>query len=239
VAGFVAIELTGLLVSETYAAIGHCVLIAILLLGAAARPGGLLGPLRIALALPSLLRLLSLTLPPAPAPVPVRVTLVGSLMLLAAMLVLRRDGDVLRRLGLPPSDLVWQAGIGLAGVPLSLSVFAVLRPGDAALGDSAAEIAAYGLALALFGGAMEELVFRGVVQQAAVATIGPSGVALTAVLYGATYIGTVSPSAVLVVGAIGWILGWAREQSGSIAGVVIAHALLDVLVFLVWPRVFG
>jgi membrane protease YdiL (CAAX protease family) len=41
---------------------------------------------------------------------------------------------------------------------------------------------------------------------------------------------------VLAIAAIGLLLGWCAQRTGSITGVVAAHALTSILVFLALPR---
>ncbi|MGH3722928.1 MAG: Rv0804 family intramembrane glutamic endopeptidase [Mycobacterium sp.] len=80
----------------------------------------------------------------------------------------------------------------------------------------------------------EELAFRGVLQPLAVQAFGKRlGGVLQAVAFGLAHIrparaaGDSVAATVLVTGFFGWLLGWLRERSGSVAAPMLAHLALN------------
>jgi membrane protease YdiL (CAAX protease family) len=84
----------------------------------------------------------------------------------------------------------------------------------------------------------EELVWRGIVQEALVRRMGPAPAALwCALAYGAAHAGVGSALLVFIAGACGLYWGLLRAASGSLAAPLIAHMLWDVLIFSAAPLV--
>ncbi len=80
----------------------------------------------------------------------------------------------------------------------------------------------------------EELAFRGVLQPLAAEACGQRlGGVVQAVAFGLAHIrparaaGDSVPATVLVTGLFGWLLGWLRERSGSVAAPILAHLALN------------
>jgi membrane protease YdiL (CAAX protease family) len=86
-----------------------------------------------------------------------------------------------------------------------------------------------------FFGAVEELVFRGLVQGALEVVVGGWTVLLTNVLFAATYLGSGSASYAVFMGAFGLVCGWWVRRTGSVAGAATGHGLLAVGLLVVWP----
>ncbi|WP_134145347.1 CPBP family intramembrane glutamic endopeptidase [Mycobacteroides salmoniphilum] len=80
----------------------------------------------------------------------------------------------------------------------------------------------------------EELAFRGVLHPLAAEACGQRlGGVVQAVAFGLAHIqparaaGDSVPATVLVTGLFGWLLGWLRERSGSVAAPILAHLALN------------
>jgi membrane protease YdiL (CAAX protease family) len=86
-----------------------------------------------------------------------------------------------------------------------------------------------------FTGALEELVFRGLVQGALDAVVGGWAVPLANALFTATYLGSGSASYTLVMCAFGMTCGWWVRRTGSVAGAATGHGLLAVGLLVLWP----
>jgi hypothetical protein len=126
-----------------------------------------------------------------------------------------------------------QARIALAGVPLGLLAYALVRPAPIA-GGAAAALAVVALALLAV---TEELLFRGLLQPRLVRLHGEAGVQWTAALSAAAALGTHSPAFALLAGLVAAGLGRATRRTGSIAGASAARALLFIGLLVVWPHV--
>jgi membrane protease YdiL (CAAX protease family) len=194
-------------------------------------------PLLLALAVVCLYRLLALT--PLPAnDFTNHLVLVGAPTLMATLLALRALGAPLPSLRVEPRLLAAQALIALSGLPLAYAAYKLLNPGFvvtfSGTGHSAA-VAAAVIALIVFSGIGEEVLFRSLVHNAARSTFGASALYVSALVFGAAYIGTRSVPFVLFAVAVGAFFGWCYERTGSVVGVALAHSLISVGVFVVLP----
>jgi membrane protease YdiL (CAAX protease family) len=242
VAVFVGVELLGL-IHPLMAALGQAVLVVALVNHYILAERDLREPLLLALAVVCLYRLLALT--PLPSNhLTSHLVLVGAPMLLATFLALRlvhaetipgvvRGAVLSKVMGL-------QAAIAAVGVPLSFLAYKLLNPGFAVTfagpGHShTAAVAGAVLALAVFSGIGEELLFRVLLHGAARTSFGPSALYVTSVVYGAAYLGTRSVAFVLFAVAVGAFFGWCYERTGSILGPAAAHSLISIGVFVFWP----
>jgi membrane protease YdiL (CAAX protease family) len=191
------------------------------------------------LGLVPLLRIASLTIPVRDLPQIYWYAVTGAPLLVALAMTGRFLGAEWCR---ETFALVWsrtQALIALSGVPLGLMAYLVLRP-DRIEPHLTPPLFATGLLILIpFNALMEELLFRGALQRMLVGVFGDLGVAVTAVLFMTTYLGTRSAPYVLLVGLIGFGFGACVRRTGSLAGAVLAHGLVSIGLLLVWPYVLG
>lgn len=237
-AAFALTELIGTFLVQVGVVL-HCVLVAILVHHFLLRPTSSLRPLLPALAAASLLRLLSLGVPWANVALPVRCALVGAPLLLATILVLRLQRFPRARLGSGSRGWWWQGLIALVGLPLSLLAFTVIRPERLPSGSGPWALLVFAAFLTIFGGCTEELLFRGALQEAAARLFGRSAPWVSTTAFAAVYLGARSVQILTVVGAIGLFFGFCVDRTKSLAGVALAHSLINVGVFLIWPVVLS
>ncbi len=93
------------------------------------------------------------------------------------------------------------------------------------------------LILLVFTGFMEEIAFRGVLQHEA-SKLGTWGWVFVASIYTVMQIGQGSPWHSLLTLGIALFFGWIVKKTGSIWGVSLAHGLLNIGLFLVFPHLF-
>lgn len=201
-------------------------------------------PLLLGLAVVCLYRLLSLT-PVSGNPLIDRLALVGAPTLLAALLALRCTRTPARGLAERPAG--WegiQLLIALSGVPLSWAAYKILKPsvvvtfsgaGHATMGTVILAV----VLLVVFSGVTEEIIFRSLVHRAARGAFGTSALYVSALVFGAAYLGTRSLAMVAFVVAVGAFFGWCYERTDSVLGIALAHAAISVGVFVVWPSLVG
>jgi membrane protease YdiL (CAAX protease family) len=187
-----------------------------------------------ALALVPLMRLITLALA-LDEPEVYAWAAVGAPLLLAAVLAIHRLGltDVLpsRLRRLPRS----QARFALAGIPLGLLGFGLLRPEPLAGGASWDALIVGSVVAFVFGGILEELVFRGVVQRALADVFPAASFVWSSVLYAGTQLGEGPWAYVAFLAAVGLLFGWWVQRTGSIVGVALAHGVLALSLVVVWP----
>jgi membrane protease YdiL (CAAX protease family) len=82
----------------------------------------------------------------------------------------------------------------------------------------------------------EELVWRGVVQDALTRRCGPAaGTLLAVAAYGLAVVPVGSPLLVLIALACGLYWSVLRQWTGSLVPVLVCHLLWDVVLFLLFP----
>ncbi|MFQ5920360.1 MAG: lysostaphin resistance A-like protein, partial [Thermoplasmata archaeon] len=168
-----------------------------------------------------------------------------SLPLLAAAITLMyamrlRPGDVyLRPLGL--RQLSVQAAIALSGLGLGVVEFFILRPADA---PWIPELT-FGLflpaaiAIGLGAGLTEELIFRGLLQPRTEEIVGKAaGLLFVALVFAAMHIGFRSGLDLAFVFAVGLYFGFVVQRTKHLVGVILAHGLANVALYLLMPFYF-
>ncbi|MCB9754201.1 MAG: CPBP family intramembrane metalloprotease [Myxococcales bacterium] len=96
------------------------------------------------------------------------------------------------------------------------------------------------LGFAIVNAALEELLFRGLVQGALERLLGPGWAALLlqAALFGVAHWGGFpsGPLGVLMAGSWALLLGWARRRGGGLLTPTLAHVVADLVIFasLAW-----
>jgi membrane protease YdiL (CAAX protease family) len=122
----------------------------------------------------------------------------------------------------------------LATFVLAAAASPLLGVGALTDADHPTELAVV-VAVVFVAGALEELVFRGLVQGALDAVIGAWAVPLANVPFAAAYHGSGSVSYTASMSAFGLVCGWWVRRHGSLAGVATAHGLLSVGLLVLWP----
>jgi uncharacterized protein len=192
-----------------------------------------------ALALVPLLRILSVTVPFEELPRIWWFAFTGIPLLVAAALTARLLGLNAAAMGIQVRTWASQLPIALSGIPLSLSAYVLLRPDPIVGSLDAQDLILGSIILMAFTGLAEELVFRGIIQTAFVRLYGAVGLVWSSVVFAALYAGSGSAGYVLFIGLVGLAFGWCLERTGSIAGISLAHGLLNIGLILVWPAVLG
>ena len=191
------------------------------------------------LALFPLLRILSWTMPIKQVPYIYWYALVSIPLLLAIAFTIRLLALAGREIGLCIPSWPRQIFIAFLGLPLSALAFLLLHPSPF-MARPAWPDYAIGAAILLLGtGFTEELLFRGLLQPIAVAILGRTGLLCTIALFTIMYMGAPSWGYILFVGVVGWLFSWCVERTRSIAGVSLAHGILNIGLLLGWPQLAG
>lgn len=147
----------------------------------------------------------------------------------------RHSVGQLFRLG--PSGWATQLAVVLVAVPLAVIVYLLMPVTPGGRGNLPVIAAGIVLALAVLP---DELLFRGLLQPAITAVAGQrAGLYLSAMMYAATFIAYASVGALAAAFAVGLALGWCRQRTDSVVGVVGARVVLVVLVYLAFPAIFN
>lgn len=191
------------------------------------------------LGLVPLLSLFSFAAPTRDVPMIWWYPMVGAPFLIAVFLAGRLDRVSWSSLLLRAGGMRAQAGVVAAGVPLSGAAYAILRPEPLISPLTPAGFVGGALVLTLFSAFAEEVVFRGLLQDAAGELLGGAGTVVVGVLFASLYTGSLSALYVAFVGGVGLVFAGVVERSGVLWGVVGAHAILNVGLLIVWPSVYG
>jgi membrane protease YdiL (CAAX protease family) len=187
------------------------------------------------LALAPLLRILSLTIPLREVPEIYWYAMIGTPLLLAVMLAARLLDLSWSRMGFSRPAWRSQVLMLLSGLPLSIIAFLLAQPEPMMASFSWGEFAIGALILLVFTGFVEELIFRGLLQQVASEPFGRSSILVSTALFAIMYVGSLSPSYILFIALVGLLFGWHANRTGSLWGVVLAHGFLNIGMLLVWP----
>jgi membrane protease YdiL (CAAX protease family) len=214
-------------------------LYALLLLGlslhGALTPDRPLQCLLVSLTLVPLIRLVGLSLPLAQVPLIYWYLLVGAPLYAAVVAICRTLGLGQEQLGLRLRRPLVQLAVTLSGVVLAYPCYYLLGPNLRLVTMDGWSWSWRALMLITCVGFLEELIYRGLMQWAAVKALGKWGLAYVAVLCAALHLGHGSGLNVLLALGAGLFFGWVVERTGSIVGVALAHGLANVLLFLVGP----
>jgi uncharacterized protein len=193
----------------------------------------------VSLAFAPLIRVLSLSLPLADLPLlywyPITsIPLFAAVLIAAPTLGFGRAalGLSLRRWGL-------QLVIGLSGIAFGVFEYWILRPEPLVSTFEWSDLLWPALILLVATGLLEELIFRGLLQRAAIDFLGIWGIGFVAILFAVLHTGYRSLLDVLFVGAVGLFFGWVVHRTRSLLGVTLAHGLTNIILLLVMPFVLG
>jgi membrane protease YdiL (CAAX protease family) len=153
-----------------------------------------------------------------------------------AFLVICVVGFTRAKIGLVPGNLGVQALVGLSGVALGYLEYLLLRPEPMLTALTWEQIAVPALILLIGTGFIEELVFRGIMQRAAIEGLGSSlGSLYVAAVFAMMHMGHSSWLDVLFVFGVSLLFSWVVVRTRSILGVTLAHGLTNIMLFLVLP----
>ena len=214
----------------------HGVLLVLILVHSAVKDGSKEQRFLLALGMAPLIRLMSLSLPLLKFDFMYWYMIIGIPLLLAAWVVFRLSRYKAAQVGLGwgrllPAQLV----IGLSGLGLGLMEYLILKPEPLVESFSLANIWLPALILLVFTGFLEELIFRGLMQQASVNTLKKYGPVYISVLFAVLHIGYKSWIDLVFVFLVGFAFSIVVQHTRSLAGVTLAHGLTNISLFLVFP----
>ena len=182
-----------------------------------------------------LIRIISLTLPLAQIEPAYRYFFAGVPMALGALLVARTLGLGREQIGIVWRKPRWQVLAVVGSLGLGLVEFTILRP--APMGALPWTVAGLlpAVAVGVFTGFPEEVIFRGLLQTTARPIMRSGTVLYAATVFAVLHIGYENPLDLVFVFAVGLFYGWIFERSRSIVGLSIGHGLANVVLFFVAP----
>jgi membrane protease YdiL (CAAX protease family) len=188
------------------------------------------------LALAPMVRVLDLMMPQSFVEPLWRFPLVNLPLIIAVFITIRTLGLRRQEVGLQLGFLPVQLLIVLSGPAVGIIEHRIIQPQALAGSFEWPEILLPILILMIFTGFSEELMFRGLLQNAVIPVLGPlGGITYVALIFGAFHFGWQSPGDVLFVSVAAWVWGWLAWRTRSILGVCLAHGLANVWLFVLLP----
>jgi membrane protease YdiL (CAAX protease family) len=189
----------------------------------------------LAFALAPLIRLLSLSIPLTTFPFVYWYLIIGTPLLLAAFLTARVMGVKRTEIGLNRGHLLFQLLIGLSGLGLGYLEYLILRPESLLPTFTWGQFGLTALILLFFTGFLEEYIFRGLMQHAALKSLGWWGLLYVSALFAVLHIGYQSSLDVLFVFVVGLFFSLVVYKTNSLLGVSLAHCLTNISLFIIFP----
>jgi len=189
----------------------------------------------LALLVAPLTRMLSLALPLDRFPQIAWYAIASGPLLVAAAIITHKLGLSRRDLGLHAGDLGLQLMVSAGGLGLGAGAYLILKPAPLVAGWSWDDLWLPALILLVCTGLAEEMIFRGVLQAAALPVLGPLALLHLALLFAALQIGFLSPAHVCFTCGVGLMFACVRHWSGSIIGVSLTHGFTNIMLFIVMP----
>jgi hypothetical protein len=189
----------------------------------------------LALGLAPLIRLLSMATPLKALPRIDAYLTVGMLLAVATFLLMRETGLRGNRVGLSLRGWPVQLMLAPLGFGLGLMEYLILRPDPLVATLSFRSVWFPSVVLLVFTGFLEELIFRGVLQGAAVERLGRAGILYVAVLFTVMHLGNRSAMDLVFVFFVGLAFSVIVLRSRSILGVSLVHGLTNVGLYLLFP----
>lgn len=193
--------------------------------------------LLLALATLPIMRLLDMSLPALIVPVIDWYVLIGIPAFVAVGLVARRLGLGLRDLGIRGAPLGPQLTLAASGLVLGLPAYIILRPDPLVPDPTIVRLVVAAVVLGVFAGALEELLFRGLIQTVAGQSLARGGVLVNSAATALMYAASLNFRYVLFILLVAAFFGLGVRRTGSIAGTSAGHAILLFSQLVVWPLV--
>ncbi|MGQ9926461.1 MAG: CPBP family glutamic-type intramembrane protease [Chloroflexaceae bacterium] len=190
--------------------------------------------LALALLLVPLLRIVALTTPSAFVPL-LSMTLSGVGILVTVGLTIRALRLRPREVGLTLGEWWMQLMVMGCGIALGYAGAVLLHPELPTAPSSWQAVAALALALLVFAGFAEELIFRGLLQTVSGPVLGRWGPLYVATVFAVVQLGFGAPLYALLAFIVGLVFAGVVRLSGSIIGVALAHGVASIVMLLVMP----
>jgi hypothetical protein len=190
-----------------------------------------------------LIRVISLSLPLAGYPRVYWYFIVSVPLFAAAFVAARTLRIQLRAIGNLDHGLMTQVAFGFTGLLFGFIEYHILRPEPLIQEYNWSQFLIAAAILLVGTGLLEEVIFRGIMQQAAIEQFSRIvGVFYVALVFAILHIGYQSLLDVVFVLMIGLVFGWFVWLTGGLLGVTLSHGLTNIMFFLVipyWLETFG
>ena len=200
-----------------------------------------LSSILLALTLVPLIRILSLVMPLSHFPRILWFIIIGVAVYLALFILLSHQGINLNEINIQlptKKHIPIEIGIILLGMPLGIIEYYILRPTPFIDALSLENLIIGILILFIATGLMEELIFRGLLQNKSIDILGAwPGIFFVTLIFAALHIGNLSLLDVTLVFCIGGLYAVVVKTTKTIIGVSISHTIVNIFLFIICPLI--
>ncbi len=193
----------------------------------------------LSLALAPVVRIVSLSMPLAAVPRDAWYPFIYAPLLGAGLVTMRILGYKREQVGLVFRFSPIQLGVAATGIAIGTLEYFILRPDPTISELTWQSVWLPALMFLLAIGFVEEFIFRGVMQHSAFQAFGWRGILYVSAVFALLHMGFYSWLDVGFVFAIAVFFGWAVKKTGSLMGVILAHGLANIVLYLIAPFVLG
>jgi membrane protease YdiL (CAAX protease family) len=228
-------EFLTLMVNPRIGLWGYSLLLAMVIVHTALTWGQPPYRLLLTLAFAPIIRMVSLTMPLARFEVIYWYLITSLPLLAAALLIAWIVGYGREKIGLALGYVPDQLWVGMGGLLVGYVEYLILRPEPQVDSLALKHLFVPAIILMVCTGFSEELIFRGIMQRAAMETFGKMGWLYVAGIFAMMHMGHASWVDIPFVFGVSLFFSWVVSKTGSILGVSIAHGLTNIVLFLVLP----
>ncbi len=233
-------ELVTTFVAPVLGMVLHCLLLASAIVHAGLTWEHPLHRMLLALTFAPLIRILSLSLPLGGFDPIYWYFIVSVPLFFVAYMVIRLLGYTSNEIGLHTRGLTLQLLIGCSGLVFGVMEYLILQPEPLINTLNMDQLLLPVFILLVSTGFMEELVFRGIMQNTFMNAIGPwQGLFFATLVFAILHVGYKSWIDVAFVFLIGLAFGFIWMKTRCLLGIVIAHGLVNIMLFMVLPHLFA
>jgi len=225
------------IVTPSNGLVGHTLLLMVLVFMGAATRDSAKRELYWTLVLAPVIRIGSLTLPLGRLPLIWWYPLIGVPIFSAAFVTARKLRYSNRQIGLtlPVDSLPAQLALIPFGSILGIGEYLIFRPAPLVESFSVGSIFLPAVVLTIFTGFEEELIFRGLMQRAALRSVGRWGLVYVNLVFAVLHVGYLSVLDVIFVFLVGFLFSLFVLRTKSLLGVTLAHGAINISLFLIIP----
>lgn len=198
-----------------------------------------LSSLLLSLTLVPLIRIVSLVMPLSHFPRIQWFLIIGIAIYLAFFIILFQQKIKVQDCGLrlpKIQHLPIELGITLIGIPFGYAEYLILKPASFIDSLSFENIFIAFFILLITTGLMEELIFRGLLQNEATDILGPRyGILFITLIFSILHIGNLSILDILLVFCIGGLYAIVVHKTKTVIGVTFSHTVVNIFLFIICP----
>lgn len=195
--------------------------------------------LLLSLVIAPLIRILSLSLPLQGVPLVDWYLTIGALLYMATFFAAQINGISWQRMGLTMKGWLSQLPLALIGFVLGFIEYYILGSHPLISNLSWETLLYPAFVLMIFTGFLEEIIFRGLIQEVSTTMMGKLGIWYGALLFAVLHIGYLSVVDVVFVFAVGLLFGYIAQRTRSLLGVSLAHGFTNISMYLIFPFVLA